>query len=332
MSSGKELMVQVSDSIKTLYGEDLLTQVLSGQDEVGKKASLQSFLLAQIENGNQMYDAKSKSYKTPKDIIFNDTDLKLRFMNKLFEIAKLTDCDFKYAYCFLRNSKKAKSGFTLDFGFQYQTELNILAKKGYRYVDCDVVFENNKDKFKKRMCDGILSVDFEQDNFDLNKPINKTELGNDKDSNAKNTLENLKTILSNVVFSYIVFMDDKSRNDLISKGVSFQDASRASMRYIEVNKDKLLKSIEATCFSSYYDKTTGQYKTSFKEDNIKMSGGLKDTIKIAMIHRAYAFIINNSTDDDDVEQVNDNQNQEAEQPIIKEAKAVNDEYADDDIE
>ena len=127
-------------------------------------------------------------------------------------------------------------------------------------------------------------------------------------------------------------MDDKSRNDLISKGVSFQDASRASMRYIEVNKDKLLKSIEATCYSSYYDKTTGQYKTSFKEDNIKMSGGLKDMIKIAMIHRAYAFIINNSTDDDDVEQVNNNQNQEQEQPIIKEAKAVNDEYADNDIE
>jgi hypothetical protein len=51
-----------------------------------------------------------------------------------------------------------------------------------------------------------------------------------------------------------------------------------------------------------------------------------------MIHRAYAFIINNSTDDDDVEQVNNNQNQEPEQPVVKEAKAVNDEYADDDIE
>ena len=63
-----------------------------------------------------------------------------------------------------------------------------------------------------------------------------------------------------------------------------------------------------------------------------MSGGLQDMIKIAMIHRAYAFIINNSTDDDDVEQVNNNQNQEQEQPIIKEAKAVNDEYADNDIE
>ena len=59
MSSGKELMVQVKESITALYGEDLLTQALSGQDEVGKNASLQSFLLAQIENVTQMFDTMS---------------------------------------------------------------------------------------------------------------------------------------------------------------------------------------------------------------------------------------------------------------------------------
>ena len=315
------LFQEVEQSLSCLFGSDkIITGYLkttNGAKFLQKQMNVCSFLYKSLML-NTEFNKKTQRTDTYKDIIFGDIELKTTFMNKMFKYLQQTDGDLSYCYLFLRGNKNSKSGFSLDFNIQYQAEQQYLTQLGYTHITTEIIDSTNKDKFNSKFVDGVKVLEVSQSTTNFYEEVKYKDLLNLHNNNEMKEMVNKK--LADIVFVFSAYLDEKKFNNLLKNGVPYNNARMMSIVYIEVNKDRLIASLKA----SLKDKKAFEFNGS----SIKLASGLKGIIDILMVHRAYNYIVNNSLDDDWLEQQPNNEEKQEEQEI-KEVNSVD--LADRDI-